>query len=219
MDLVRRQTETRARTQTWLIASAVAICWGMITIATLHVVSSRNPVLDTLSSYAFTDRGGGMLEASILSLAIGSLFLLAALIAAKVPISRTTRILFGTWSGGLTLAAAFPASYVESPNPVSGEIHQYSCLVAFLSLPAIGFSLARLWPALTRWTWFSVGSLVLFGLSYLLAQFPEAPVLGELAAALPTGLTQRIALAMDLVLLCSLLGIAARTAEPVPERR
>jgi hypothetical protein len=49
----------------------------------LHLISSHNPVFDTLSSYAFTDRGG-MFEASVLSLSIGSLVLLGALYAARV---------------------------------------------------------------------------------------------------------------------------------------
>lgn len=183
----------------------------MLTITALHVISSHNPVMDTLSSYAFTDRGSGMLEASIIGLAIGSLFTLGALTAGGVPISRTTRALFLTWSGGLTLAAAFPASYKDFPNPLSGQIHQYSCLVAFLSVPAIGFSLRdRLRD--TRWTWFSVASLVLFGVSYLLTDVQQTPVLAELATALPVGLTQRVALVMDLVFLCSLLALAARAA-------
>jgi hypothetical protein len=203
---VRQHSEKVAKTTPWLLASAMAIGWGMCTIAVLHIISSRNPALDTLSSYAFTDRGSGMLETSMLSLAIGSLLVLGALTAAKVTITRTTRALFCTWSGGLTMAAAFPASYEKFPNPVSGEIHQYSCLVAFLSLPAIGFSLLRRLrehPTLARWTWLSVASLALFGVSYLLAPTP----------VLPVGVAQRIALIADLVLLCSLLALAAKAAQ------
>ncbi|HEV2780056.1 MAG TPA: DUF998 domain-containing protein [Actinophytocola sp.] len=204
------QEVAAARTRPWLIASGAALGWGLLTIAVLHIVSSRNPALDTLSSYAFTDRGTGLLAASILALAVGSLFVLAALRAAGVPITRTTGILFGTWSGGLTLAAVFPASYAEFPDPVSGEIHQYACLVAFLSLPAIGFALldslretpalAHLRRTLTGWTLLSAGTLALFGVSYLLA------------GPLPVGVTQRLALLADLALLHSLLVLAGRAA-------
>lgn len=219
-------TSAVARTRPWLIASAAAICWGVFTIAVLHVISSRNPALDTLSSYAFTDRGTGMLATSMLLLAIGSLTVLGALTAARVPIGHTARILFCTWSGGLVLAAAFPASYVEFPDPVSGEIHQYSCLIAFLSVPGIGFALldrlrsvpalARDRAMLSRWTLLSVGSLIPFGVSYVLAQFPDTPVLAELAAVLPVGITQRLALMVDVVLLSSLLVLAARAAALAP---
>jgi hypothetical protein len=184
----------------------MAICWGMGTIAILHIISSNHPALDMLSSYAFTDRGSGLLEISMISLAVGSLLVLGALTAAKVPITRTTRALFCTWSGGLTLAAAFPASFERFPNPVSGEIHQYSCLVAFLSVPALGFSLLtrlREHPTLARWTWLSVASLLLFGVSYVFGSSPMLPV----------GVTQRIALVTDLVLLCSLLALAANAAK------
>jgi hypothetical protein len=211
-----------ARTRPWLAVSAAALCWGMFTILVMHVANARNPVLDTLSSYAITDRGAGMLTTSILSVAVGSLAVLGALNAARVPIGATTRILFGIWAGGLMLAAAFPASYAELPDPVSGEIHQYSCLIAFLSLPGIGFSLldrVRAIPALARsratvarWTRYSVATLVLFGISYLLAKYPDTPVVAELGTLLPVGVTQRIALIVDVGLLCSVLALAARAA-------
>lgn len=211
-------TSPAARTRPWLIASVVAIGWGTLTIVVLHLVSSRNPVLDAISSYAFTDQAPGLLAMSILSVAIGSVTTLGALVVAGVPLSRTIRVLFGAWSGGLSLAAAFPASYAEFPNPISGEIHQYSCLVAFLSIPAVGFTLlerlravpglSRNRATLSRWTRYSTASLVLFGTSYLLAKFPDTPVLSQFSTILPVGLTQRVTLVVDIGLLCSLLLLA-----------
>ena len=213
-------TVTGTRARPWLITSVAAIGWGIITMTILHLISSHNPVFDTLSSYAFTDRGGGMLEASVLSLSIGSLSLLGALYAAGISISRTTTTLFSTWSLGLATAALFPASYATNPNPVSGEIHQYSCLFAFLSVPGIGFSvldkigdiptLAASRALLTRLSRYSLGALALFGTSYLLAAFPGRPVVSQLSAALPVGVTQRIALAVDLALLFGLMTLASR---------
>jgi hypothetical protein len=193
---VRHHTDT---VRPWLLGSVITLCWGFGTIAVLHVVSSHNPLQDTLSSYAFAERGAGMLAIAMLSLALGSLLVLGALSAAGVSLTRVTRGLFYAWSGGLTVAAAFPASYERFPNPVSGEIHQYSCLLAFLSLPAIGLSLRRRFPPVARWTWLSTGALLVFGLSYL-AGIP----------ALPVGVAQRLALVADLVLLCSLLTLATR---------
>jgi hypothetical protein len=202
------EPSTVASARPWLFIAAAAIAWCVVSITVLHVVSSHNPVLDTLSTYAFTDRGQGLLAIGILALAVGSLAILGALLAARVPLSHPVKALFGTLSGGLTLAAAFPASYAAHPNPVSGEIHQYSCLAAFLSAPAIGLSLIkRLGPALAasrvriaRWTALSVASLVVFAVSYV---FRDLHLVG---------VAQRLMLGVDLVLLCSLLGLAARAA-------
>jgi hypothetical protein len=222
MGKAREATVSATRTRPWLIASVAAIVWGILTIVVLHLISSHNPVLDTLSSYAFTDRGTGMLGASVLSLSIGSLCLLGALYAAGIPISRTTTILFCAWSFGLATAAVFPASYASNPNPMSGQIHQYSCLIAFLSLPGIGFSvldkigtspaLAASRAMVTRLSRYSLAALVLFGLSYLSSDFPDSPTISRISAALPTGVTQRIALAVDLVLLFGLMVLASRAA-------
>jgi len=222
MGKAREATVSATRTRPWLIASAAAIAWGILTIVVLHLISSHNPVLDTLSSYAFTDRGTGMLGASVLSLSIGSLCLLGALYAAGISISRTTMILFCAWSLGLATAAVFPASYLTNPNPVSGEIHQYSCLIAFLSMPGVGFSvldkigtspaLAASRAMVTRLSRYSLAALVLFGLSYLLSDFPDSPVLSRFSEALPVGVMQRIALAVDLALLFGLMVLASRAA-------
>ncbi len=201
------EPSTVARARPWLVIAAAAIAWCVVSITVLHIVSSHNPLLDTLSCYAFTDRGQGLLAIGILALAVGSLAILGALLAARVPVTHPTKALFGTLSGGLTLAAIFPASYAEFPNPVSGQIHQYSCLAAFLSAPAIGFSLVRRLagvPALAacrvrvaRWTRLSVASFVVFGISYVVRDLHLV------------GVAQRLMLAVDLLLLCSLLALAA----------
>jgi Protein of unknown function (DUF998) len=197
--------EAGARLRPWLIAASAAIGWGTLTIVILHLISSHNPLLDSLSSYAFTDRGTGMLAASILSLAVGSLAVQGALHTAGIPLSRTTRILFGTWTLGLVVAALFPASYAEHFNPLRGEIHQYSCTIAFLSMPALGFSLLRSLPGnrtLERLTVAATGCLLLFGVSYA---FPTLPLFG---------IIQRGALGIDVALLCSLLLAAKNSCVP-----
>jgi len=197
--------ENSARPIVWLIVSAASIGWGIAVLAVLQMISSHNPIFDTLSSYAYTDRGTGMLAAGILSVSFGSAALLGALWAGGIRVTRTSGLLFGTWSLGLALAALFPASYPDHPHVLSGEIHQYSCLIALLSLPAIGFLLQEKFHdvRLRRLTVASTGSLLVFGASYL------CPWL------LPIGLTQRIALGVDVALLCRLM-MLARTTERVP---
>jgi hypothetical protein len=212
------ETSLAARTRPWLALSAAAIAWGMFTFVVLHLVSSRNPVLDAVSLYAFTDQAPGFLAISMSLVAIGSATTLGALTAAKVPVSPTTKVLFGLWSGGLTLAAAFPVSYGQFSSEVSGEIHQYSCVVAFLSIPAIGFTLldrvrgidalARNHAVVARWTRYSTAGLTLFGASYVLAKFPDVPVISQLSTILPVGLTQRVTLIVDIGLIFAILLLA-----------
>jgi hypothetical protein len=204
-----------ARTKPWLVASTIAIGWAMFTITVLHLISSRDPVYDTLSSYAFTDRGTGLLGASVLSLSIGSLTALGALAAAGIPLSRTTKVLFALWSLGLATAAVFPASYPEYPNPVSGEIHLYSCLIAFLSLPAAGFSL---WDNLRgtaaakqigRLTLLSAIGLVVFGLTFIFVRLSDIPFFMALTDIAPVGVAQRLSLIAHVVLLAGVLRVAS----------
>nr|WP_083466811.1 DUF998 domain-containing protein [Kibdelosporangium sp. MJ126-NF4]CEL18679.1 hypothetical protein [Kibdelosporangium sp. MJ126-NF4] len=216
----RESASVPARTQPWLAMSAVAITWGALAFVVLHLLSGRNPFVDAVSYYAFTDDAPGLLAVSILLVAVGSVTTLGALAAARVPLSRTTRVLFGLWSGGLALAAAFPVSYGELSSELSGQIHQYACVAAFLSMPAIGYSLLRRTRAipalagshasLARWTHYSVASMVLFGASYLLAKQPGIPALAELSSVLPVGLTQRVTLAVDIGVLYSIVRLARR---------
>ncbi|ALG14857.1 hypothetical protein AOZ06_17710 [Kibdelosporangium phytohabitans] len=207
-----------------MVVSAAAISWGVLAFVVLHLVSGRNPFQDAVSFYAFTDQAPGLLAVSILLVAAGSATTLGALSAARVPLSRTTRVLFGSWSGGLALAAVFPVAYGDVSSVFSGEIHQYSCVAAFLSIPVLGFSLlrrtrgvhglARNHATLTRWTRYSVASLLLFGVSYLVAKVPGVPVLAEVGGILPVGLTQRITLTVDIGLLYSILQLARSACAP-----
>lgn len=204
-----------SRARPWLIASAVAIGWAVFTMVVLHLISSRDPVFDTLSSYAYVDRGTGMLGASVLSLSIGSLTALGALAAAGIQLSRTTKLLFVLWSLGLAAAAIFPASYPEFPDPVSGEIHLYACLIAFLSLPAAGFTLRdnlRGTPAarqIGRLAWGSAAGLVVFGLSFIFVRLSDIPFFMTLTDIAPVGVAQRLSLVAHVILIGGMLKVAS----------
>jgi hypothetical protein len=220
-------TEAGKRTRPWRLVALGAIGWGLFTAVVLHVVSSRNPVYDTLSSYTVTDRGEGLLGASVLSLAIGSLAVLGALQVAGVPLSRTTRLLLALWALGMAAAAIFPASYPEAPDPVSGEIHLYACLVAFCSLP--GGAISLLEPlrgrpervALVRAIRLSAGAFALFALSFVFVRLSEAGVtpFREISDAFPIGVMQRLLLLADVVLLGTLLWLATRLESAFDGRR
>lgn len=224
MEAKRAEAASQAavRTRPWVIASGAAVGWSLFTMLVLQFVSSHDPIRDTISSYAVTNNGGGMLEASVLSVAIGSIALLGALLAAGIPVTRTARTLLLSWSLGLVTAALFPASFGDRVDTASGKIHQYACLIAFLSLPGVGFSLAdrlrespalqRMRTILLRLTWISIGALALFGISYIVAAFPEGSLIGDVSIWLPVGFAQRIALLSDIALLAGMIWLAANAA-------
>ncbi len=220
-------TEQGKRTRPWRLVALGAIGWGLFTAVVLHIISSRDPVYDTLSSYTVTDRGDGMLAASVLSLAIGSLAVLGALHAAGVPLSRTTRLLLALWSLGMAAAAVFPASYPEAPDPVSGEIHLYACLVAFLSLPGAAISLLESLrgraerAAVVTALRLSAAAFGLFALSFVFVRLSEAEVgsFRAISDAFPIGVMQRLLLLADVVLLLTLLRVATRLESAFDGRR
>lgn len=216
-------TRSASRTRTWTLAAATCLGWALFTLTVLHLVSSFHPLVDPISRYAFTERGGGMLEASLLSFAIGVLAVGGALRSCGLALGRTATVLAAATALGLVAAALFPATFTSNIDPTSGRIHQYASLVAFLCLPAFAWTLverARAVPALAptaamlvRLCQAAAGSLLVFGLSYVADALPTSSSLATLATALPVGLTQRVVFVVDFCLLAGLLVLAGRAAK------
>ncbi|MBK1784260.1 DUF998 domain-containing protein [Prauserella cavernicola] len=215
-------TSAVARTRVWTIAAWAALGWALFTLAILHIVSSFHPLTDPLSRYAFSDHGGGMLEASLLSFSVGVIAVRGALLAAGITFPRTTSVLIYATALGLVAAALFPATFTPEIDPISGRIHQYGSLIAFLCLPAIAFSLldkfaevpqlAATRRMLVRLLQVGLLSLGLFGVSYVVDTLPAMPVVTTLMTLLPVGFTQRLVFVVDFCLLVALLVAAVRTA-------
>lgn len=224
-----------ARLRTWTLTASAALIWALFTLTVLHGVSSFDPLRDPVSRYAFTEQGSGMLEASLVSFAVGVVAVRGALIASGLRVSRTASVLVGASAAGLVAAALFPATFTAEIDPVSGVIHQYASLVAFLCLPAIAVclldqtrgvaGLAAAGRALARLLVAALTALTLFGLSYLADNFAShTPISAALAQALPMGVLQQIVFVLDFCLLAALLLLAHRAADrtsasaPRPER-
>lgn len=218
---------TPTRVRSWTFAATASLGWALFTFTVLHIVSSFDPLTDPVSRYAFTDRGQGMLEASLLSFAVGVVAVRGALLASGLTVSRTATILVVATATGLVAAALFPATFTSEIDPVSGVIHQYASLIAFLSVPGIalclldqlreaGDALRDTRRALLRLVWASVALLVLFGATYLADKVPadthplSTPL--TLFGSLPEGLLQRLVFVADFALLAALLVLANRAA-------
>lgn len=193
-----------------------ALLFSLIEMVRLHVATAGqvNPFAEPMSGYAWLEPGKPLLEASVVWLSIGSLALFAALITAGLQPSPTMFLLLGMWVAGLALAALFPASRMDWT--FSGLVHWFASLAAFLSLPCIGFLVAkqfgtivdsarlRLW--VLRISIASTAALVVYGVTYLPSLAPDWS-LAELINGLPlAGLTQRLSLVLDVALL-TLLGV------------
>ncbi|OLT44202.1 hypothetical protein BJF85_20205 [Saccharomonospora sp. CUA-673] len=228
MSAPRSQVETRAhaadlaRTRAWTVAAGAGLCWGLFTLVMLHIVSSFDPLTDPLSRYAFTDRGSGMLEASLLSVAVGVIAVRGALVSSGLPMTRTTSTLVYATSTGMVTAVLFPATFSPEIDPLSGRIHQYASVVAFASMPAIAWSLLevvrstrtldRVATALAWLLRIAVVSLAAFAVSYVADRLAPWPVFGTLAETLPVGFTQRLVFVVDFCLLGVLLVAAMQAA-------
>lgn len=209
---------TAARARRWVVIASAAIGWALVTLIILHTVSARNPVTDTLSSYAHSERGGGMLEASLLSLAVGTVAVLGALRATGMRLGLTTHILFGATALGLSLAAFFPATLDSGGDVASGVVHQYASLIAFLCLPGIGMSLRERVELehtrilLNRICVVYAAGLVLFGLSYITRDLAGLEWINTLV---PVGFAQRISFGTGFALLGALALAASRSAKSI----
>ena len=214
-------------------AGTATVALALVLIGAMHLVgpSSRvDPVRRTISEYALLE-GGWVFDVAVVGLALGSAGVLAALVAARLTPPRSLpAVLLGAWCLGLLLVVAFEKTNWSIGPSVSGHIHRYASLVAFLALPLGALLLARRHrddpaarPFRTGVRWGSWLALVSF-----------APIVAAIALrgvtgvpwwrAVPLGLLER-GLALAEVLVVALLGAwalanarraaAATPADPV----
>ena len=205
----------------WIVATEWVIALGIVAIVLMHISSTRSFFGDALSSYAFSPLDSVLFAISVLSLAACAVLIPLSLRSAGLKVGIGTRALFGMWGGGLTIAVMFPAAYGGHPDLTSGAIHQYSCALAFTTLPAsmIGVIrearrsgvLARSALPLTRLLRIAIVCLAFFGLSYLAEKLSYLGIFDAISIMLPVAMTQRIVLGADIVVLVGVILLAART--------
>ena len=111
----------------------------------------RSPITRTISEYAQGPLWWPF-HLAVVSLAVGSLLILVALVRRRLakPVSGGALAL-GLWSLGLIFVVLFEKhDWSEGPS-VSGYVHQLSSVIAFLSLPVAAVLLARPWQRHDRW--------------------------------------------------------------------
>ena len=195
-------------------AGTAAVVLALVVIGAMHLVgpSSRvDPIRRTISEYALLE-GGWLFDVAVVGLAVGSAGVLAALVAARLtPLRSLPAALVGAWCLGLLLVVAFEKTNWSIGPSVSGYIHRYASLVAFVALPLGALLLARRHRGDPAARPYRIG--VRWGSWFALASF--LPIVGAIAArgitgvpwwrAVPLGLLER-GLALAEVLVVALLG-------------
>jgi len=212
------------------LASAAVV---IVLIGVLHFLpqtSGISPVSRTISEYALSD-AGWMFNLGVLSLAAGSLAILAALVRAGLAGPGSVGIWLGAcWSAALTVIVLFPKHNWAVGPSVNGQIHRAASIVSFLCLPVAVMLLTRRrgvargdHPPAARFAWWlAVASLAWF-----------VPIISALALSsairtpwwqvIPLGLVERGLVTCEVLAIIALgvwvLTATRRTRNPRPASR
>jgi hypothetical protein len=210
-----------------LIPRLAAIGGSLAVVATITMVGlldlTVGPLRRTISEYALGDYRP-VFDVAVLLLAAGSLAILGVL--AHKGLTRWWSggsIALALWSAGLFLVVAFPkTNWAMGTNELSGSIHRFGSMLAFVSLPIAVILLARpwlkdhVWGKHAKWTMTS-------GLLSVVAFMPilYAIVMGMVSdvrwwRVFPLGYIERILLIAEVgaVLVVGLWAIAASRVAP-----
>lgn len=164
----------------------------------LDTPARYNPLSFTISDYALADRGGS-LNAAMVVLGGAILALLAAMRAAglRVPCLPATLLVLGGL--GLAVAAWVPTDPPGQPMDLSGTVHRYVSVGAFIFLPLAGLLLV---PHLTPRVGRRVRALALgSGVGLLALLYAAGPGHRELI-----GLAERLLVGVEVGMLLLLAG-------------
>ncbi len=202
-----------------LTAAAAAI--PPITVLHLEATDAVDPVTWTISDYVVSLPNGltlfGMTAAA---LAIGGAALAHGL--RLLAGTRAIRRLLLIWSIAAVTAAVFPTNLRGTAENMSSTIHLVAGGVVFAVLPIAGYLLAR---SIRRVQGRTVSTVVLTATTALSGVLSTALILNRLPATigmpelmLPPGILQRVAGAMQIVLLAVAAVSVLRTRQPANVR-
>ncbi|MET9230629.1 DUF998 domain-containing protein [Lentzea sp. NPDC003310] len=210
-----------------LIPRLAAAGGSLAVVVTIALVGTLDltvgPLRRTISEYALGDYRP-VFDVAVVLLAAGSLAILGVLVHKGVARWRSVgAVALALWSFGLVLVVIFPkTNWAMGTNELSGSIHRFGSMVAFVSLPIAIIALARpwlrhhVWGRHARWTMVSgLLSVVAFmPLLYAIALSMVSDV--RWWRVFPLGYIERILLAAEVlaVLVVGLWAIAASRVAP-----
>jgi hypothetical protein len=203
----------------------VASVGAVAILGVMHLVgpsSAVDPVRRTISEYALVP-GGWLFDVAVVVLALGSAAVLGALVAVGLTRALSApSVLVGLWCVGLLLVVAFEKTNWSIGPSVSGYIHRYASLAAFVALPVGALLLVRHWRGDRRWRAFTrpVTALSTLALASFLPIVVAIAARGVLAVpwwrAVPLGLLERVLALAEVVVVVILGAWAVARAERGP---
>jgi hypothetical protein len=203
----------------------VASVGAVAILGVMHLVgpsSAVDPVRRTISEYALVP-GGWLFDVAVVVLALGSAAVLGALVATGLTRARSApSVLVGVWCAGLLLVVAFEKTNWSIGPSVSGYIHRYASLAAFVALPVGALLLARHWRGDRRWRAFTrpVTALSTLALACFLPIVVAIAARGVIGVpwwrAVPLGLLERVLALAEVVVIVILGAWAVARAERGP---
>jgi hypothetical protein len=132
-----------------VLAGAGALLLAAVAIVYLHLVApaSISPIRDTVSEYVYIPSAGVLFGVSAILTAFGSVGLMVGMRYSPLKPSRLTYALMGLWCAGLALLPTFPTDPTLADLTLTGTVHRYLSLVAFISLPLAGIGVAAAFAA------------------------------------------------------------------------
>ncbi|SDH38715.1 Protein of unknown function [Sinosporangium album] len=189
--------------RTLITAGFTAIITGSVAMLTLHAGADLSPLHTLISEYAFIAEGW-LLEASLTLLGVGAV--LFGWVAFRRGADVGAALLVALWGLCILLVGAFPTDAPGLPLSLSGGIHRYAALVAFIAMPLAGLLIAGRYRD-SRWArrvrHLSVaasGALVLVVMPYIIRMF-GIEISNE---DIPAGLAQRLVVITEVGVLAML---------------
>ena len=197
-------------------------------VAAMHVLapwSRHDPTRRTISEYA-VGPGGWLFDAAVGVLAVATVLVVVSSVrSGLVRWPSAPAVLLLVWSVGLALVIVFEKTNWSVGSSLSGSVHRYASLAAFVALPIGVWRAARPWRRDPRWGVHARVTTAFVALSGLAA----TPLVVALLAmpltgtpwyrAVPLGLVER-GLALSEVAALAALAVwawrAARSAGPAP---
>ncbi|MER5199792.1 DUF998 domain-containing protein [Streptomyces sp. NPDC002755] len=191
------------------VSGTAAAVFTVLTIVALDVrlaIVSPGMLRHTISEYGLGPQRW-LFGAAVLSLAFGSLAVVAALVSSRIARWRSGAAIAAVlWSAGLTVVALVPKedrALVE--DTLGGEIHRVASLIAFVSLPIAAQLLARPWRRSATWGSYA-GRIRRLGLLSALAFAPILYAVGQMVRTgtpwweiLPIGIVERLLVGAEAV--------------------
>ncbi|WP_433443562.1 DUF998 domain-containing protein [Nonomuraea sp. CA-141351] len=208
--------------------AGTSLAWVACALATAVASELGRPgrvdmIGPTFSELIFTGLGARLVGITMLALAFASVCVVFALIDGRAPADRLSLTFIAAWTIGLVLAAIFPMTPVGAPPVWYDALHRYVALAGLVCLPLAGLRLARGFRADPGWQRLAapvrvLSAASLVGVAAFLCTFiPVDDPVWLLGARQYSGITERVPLAANTLLLATLGAALRRRARPGPE--